>query len=102
MPVSNSPDILVHQHNSIEPLQSSGWPMKLTDEVLELIDTAMITLQLGNSMSNAAAIYMPYATLHYPESARNYLAGLFADLPTVYLYMLRTQRSDWSGPKELA
>ena len=45
---------------------------------------------------------MPYATLHYPESARNYLAGLFADLPTVNLYMLRTQRSDWSGPKELA
>jgi len=84
--------------------------MKLTDEVPELIDTAVITLQLGSSMSNcssyicptAAAIYMPYVTWHYPERARNYLAGLFVDLHTVNLYMLRTQRSDQSGPKELA
>jgi len=40
---------------------------------------------------------MPYVTLYYPESVKNYLAGLFADLPTVNLYMLRTQRSDWSA-----
>ena len=66
MPVSNSPDILVHQHNSIEPLQSSGWPMKLTDEVLELIDTAMITLQLGNSMSNCSSYI--YAICHFALS----------------------------------
>jgi len=37
--------------------------MKLTDEVLELIDTAMITLQLGNSMSNCSS-YM-YAICHF-------------------------------------
>ena len=28
-------------HGSIEPLRSSGWPTKLTDEVLQVIETAM-------------------------------------------------------------
>ena len=55
-----------NQHDSIEPLQSSGRPMKLTDEVLELIDTAMITLQLGNSMSNCSSYI--YAICHFALS----------------------------------
>ena len=41
-----SPDSLavqeaLQQHRSIELLQSSGQPMKLTDEVLQVIKTAM-------------------------------------------------------------
>ena len=57
---------------SIEPLRTSGWPMKLTDEVLEVINTAMQNDDETQSLT-AAAAYMPYVTLHYSESVRNYL-----------------------------
>lgn len=80
--------------------------MKLTDEVLEVIDTAMQDDDRSTARELCARLqqlYMcqNYVTLYFPERVRIYLAGLFIDLPTVKLYMLRTQRSDWSGPKEL-
>lgn len=51
-----------NQHDSNEPLQSSGQPTNWTDEVLELIDTA----QLGDSMSNCSSCI--YAICHFALS----------------------------------